>query len=143
MITLRVVNDMEKVSRLMEQMFCGVDSRFCLHGHSLAPQLDIYETADHFLVAAELAGVASEDVEVVVDRIHLRLSGKRRQADPTEAFRVHQSEISYGDFSRVFRMPCAIDPEGVEAAMENGMLRIKLPKAPSCPALIEIRDQTA
>ena len=143
MITLRVVNDMEKMSRLMEQMFCGVDSKFCLHGHSMAPQLDIYETSEYFLVVAELAGVASEDVEVVVDRMHLRLSGKRRQVDPADRFRVHQSEISYGPFSRVFRMPCTIDPDKVEASMENGMLKIKLPKAPSCPSLIEIRDKTA
>ncbi|KAK0717427.1 30 kDa heat shock protein [Lasiosphaeria miniovina] len=41
------------------------------------------------------------------------------------------SERSYGDFSRVFSFPVAVDQDKVQAKFEHGILDVKVPKAES------------
>jgi HSP20 family molecular chaperone IbpA len=38
------------------------------------------------------------------------------------------SERSYGEFSRVFNFPKAVDQDGVQAKLENGVLNVMVPK---------------
>ncbi|HVG06593.1 MAG TPA: Hsp20/alpha crystallin family protein, partial [Thermoanaerobaculia bacterium] len=38
-------------------------------------------------------------------------------------------ERTYGNFTRTFTLPTPVDPEKVQAAFENGILTITVPKA--------------
>jgi HSP20 family protein len=90
---------------------------------TLAPPVDIYENKDEFLVIADLPGVDPEQVS-------LKLSGDRleveaRQVLPPELARV-SSPVRY---VRSFVVPDSIDPNGVRATSELGILTIHLKKA--------------
>jgi HSP20 family protein len=131
MINLRIVREMEFVGqgleRYMDQLLNGPRVRVCGLGPVWCPQVDVYELPDAFVAVSELAGVKTEDIEIQVDRLHLKINGMRR-SPKTGSSRVIQTEISHGRFSRAFRLPGPIDPERVTAGIEDGLLRVILPK---------------
>lgn len=133
MINLRIVKNLEAVSqelgRLLDQMFVQTVPKICPHGRSWFPPMDIYETDEAYLLVGEVPGLLSEDVDLVVDRHHLKVAGQRRGPYQKEALRIHQSEIHYGFFQRLFRMPGPIRPHKVSAEFDNGYLVVRLPKA--------------
>src|SRR5690348_11337949 len=94
------------------------------------PPIDIYETADRFVIAAELPGFSREQVQVQVHGSEVTLSGEQpRQAIAGE--RVLQIERGHGRFSRSFALDAPIDAEAVSADLKDGVLTITLPKLAS------------
>jgi HSP20 family protein len=93
---------------------------------SWTPAVDVVETGDAYLLFAELAGVEREDVQLSIRERRLEFSGRRQPAPDHRNFL--RMERSYGPFRRSFDLGEAIDAEGVSAAMEQGILRIHLPK---------------
>jgi HSP20 family protein len=97
------------------------------------PSVDVYETAESFVILAELAGVSEEDVVVTVDGDEVRLRGQRRLPGPRpESY--ERLERSYGPFARSFRFQQAVDPDRVNASFEDGLLRLEVTKADVKPA---------
>jgi len=143
MIKVRIVKDMvamsQELRRLLEQAAYGIDDRICLHGQTWSPQMDIYETPEVFVLIAETPGMNPEEFEVIVDRRHLKISGCRRQPSPPPYLRAHQIEIGYGRFERAFRLPSPIRPEEARASLEQGLLKMVLPKEVPARTRIEIR----
>lgn len=90
---------------------------------TLAPPVDIYEDKDAFIVVADLPGVAPEDVSVRLSGDRLEVEGRqtlpRELAGPGAPVR----------FVRSFLVPDSIDPAGVKATTEQGVLTIELKKA--------------
>lgn len=143
MIKLRVVRDIgslgDNVGKIVGQVFYPPQANISLQGHRLwSPAMDVFETQDAYLVLAEVPGMNPGDIEVVVDRGHLRLSGTRQLAS-TEQYRVHQAEIEYGTFQRAFRFPGQVSVDRVTASYDNGLLTIKLPKEAGVQASVQIR----
>jgi HSP20 family protein len=92
------------------------------------PTVNAYANQDGVVITAELPGVKSEDLEVSVHRDAVTLSGERR-TDTEEAKGYHRRERRQGRFVRTLSLPFMVDPNGVEAAMNNGVLRLELPRA--------------
>ena len=97
---------------------------------TLTPSVDIREEEDHFLLQADLPGVAKEEIEVKVEENTLILSGKRELAKEEERQGYHYSERRSGTFSRSFNLGDNVNPEGIEAAYRDGVLSVTLPKKP-------------
>ena len=93
-----------------------------------APAVDLCETAEAFIVTAELPGVAREQVRIEVHDGRLTLQGRRDARVPCEQY--HQVERGHGEFSRSFALPPTVDPEKIAADLRNGVLTITVPKAP-------------
>jgi len=92
------------------------------------PAADLMETREGFEVRVELADVRDDDVEVVLYPDALLVQGIRRcPASPGARF--HSAEIRYGPFRTGFALPVAVDVERMEAALERGLLTVKLPRA--------------
>ncbi len=132
MIKLRIVNDLavmgKEFSSLLDQVFVGLDTRVCLRGQTWSPQIDIYETKEAFVIIAELTGLKPDEVEIVVDRNHIKLSGCRPQPVISPPLRVHQMEIDYGNFERAFHLPSQVIPEKASATTDDGLLKVILPR---------------
>ena len=92
------------------------------------PLLDVYETKDEFVVLVDIPGTKPQDVEVVVDRDLLRISGKRCRPVNQGITRVHQLEIDFGPFSHTIRLPEQVDSDGASSTYRDGFLTIRLPK---------------
>jgi len=92
----------------------------------LIPPVDIYETKDALVVAADLPGVHKSDVDVRVEDGILTINGKtsyERKGNPVV------DEFSLLNFHRQFELSEAVDQEKIAAELKHGVLTIRLPKA--------------
>jgi len=92
------------------------------------PLVDLYETPDMLVALVELAGVAEEDVEVVVDGRTLTVRGQRSSHTRHERQAYHVLEINEGLFERVLSLPWKVDGEGTKAEFHRGLLEVCMPK---------------
>ncbi|NLX19127.1 MAG: Hsp20/alpha crystallin family protein [Desulfobulbus sp.] len=92
------------------------------------PPVDIYEAEDCIYVYAELAGVITESLRVIIDGRQLRISGTRQLPAHQSIACVHQLEIELGDFQRTLTLPSAVEPDAVSSSCTNGLLTVTLPK---------------
>lgn len=94
-----------------------------------APATDVYETAGHYVILMEIAGVDPGRIEVTLEGSRLRVRGERREPAPAEAKALlHLMEIDYGPFEREIELPEPPDAERIEAHYENGFLRLRVPR---------------
>ena len=104
------------------------------------PLLNAWEDEHNFYVEAELPGLALEDLDIsMADRNTITIKGTRKE--PTlEGGQWHRRERAFGEFERSLELPGAVDADNVEANFRNGVLTIRLPKAPELrPRKIEVK----
>lgn len=90
--------------------------------------MDLCETADAFIVTAELPGLGREQINIQVSEGRLTLQGRRDARVPCEQY--HQVERGHGEFSRTFALPPTVDTERITADLRDGVLTITIPKSP-------------
>lgn len=95
---------------------------------TLAPRLDVVETDTEFEIEAEMPGLHREDIEISFDDGVLTIRGEKKIEEERKDKNLHVSERRYGEFRRTLRLPTSVDPNGIKATMENGVLRIVAPK---------------
>lgn len=111
------------------------------HAESWTPPIDVYETGDRYVIAAELPGLTREQIELALEDSRLTIRGHRADRGPGgEAVHYHQVERGHGAFSRTFDFAEKIDVQQISADLSNGVLTVTLPKTPAPPARkIEVR----
>jgi HSP20 family protein len=104
-----------------------------------APEIEIKETKDGYLIQADLPGVQMKDLEVNITGSRLTVSGRREEEQRREDDRYYVYERSYGTFSRSFVLPEGADMDKVKADLKDGVLQICVPKrAEVQPRRIEV-----
>ena len=105
-----------------------------------APALDVSENEEELVVAAEVPGIAREDVDVSVTGNQLTLTGVKKSESETEGANVHRAERSFGRFVRTVALPGTVDPSEVTASLKDGVLTIRLAKrAEAKPRSIQVQ----
>jgi HSP20 family protein len=96
-----------------------------------APLVDLYETADAYVLTAELPGLNRDDIEIHAEEFRILIRGERRAAPAGDVRceQFHHVERGHGRFSRAFSLPDAIEVDRVSADLKDGLLTVKLPKA--------------
>jgi len=103
------------------------------------PRVDVAETESEFVVIADLAGVAKDDVTVSFEDDTLTIAGERKQESTEGETNYYRTERIYGRFSRSFTFPKGIEAGKISAKFDNGVLRVSVPKtAESKPRKIKI-----
>ena len=92
------------------------------------PAMDLLETADHFVLRADLPGMTQEDVNIELEDSTLTVSGERKAEHEEHQEGFFRVERAFGSFSRSLALPQGIDPEAVTASFDNGVLEIRIPK---------------
>jgi HSP20 family protein len=92
------------------------------------PAMDLVEEGDHFVLRADLPGVSENEVNVELEDHVLTISGERTSEDEERKEGYYRLERASGRFSRSLTLPEGIDPEGVEAKFDNGVLTVRIPK---------------
>lgn len=77
---------------------------------------------------AEIPGLRGEDLKVRIDGDVLHISGTRTVPRETGVRRLHRMEIAFGPFERSVRIQTPFERAGVTAHLEDGFLRVVLPK---------------
>jgi HSP20 family protein len=89
------------------------------------PPVNAFANEDGVALSAQLPGVDQDDLEISVFRDTLTLRGKR-QPGATERQAYHRRERSHGEFVRNISLPFRVDPDRVDATVQDGVLRISL-----------------
>lgn len=125
MLTLRQAMD-----RLFEDAWVRPLGGFMSNGGASSNlPLDLYETADEFVVTATMPGVRPEDIDITIQGEVLRIKGETKGEDEVKEANYYRRERRYGSFHREVRLPADVQSDGVEAGFENGVLKLRLPKA--------------
>ena len=99
---------------------------------TVAPAVDIFENKDELLILADLPGVTKEDLSVHFDKGRLSIEGRLQGFAPDE---------EPFDYRRSFAVPQGIEADKIAANLQNGVLRLSLPKpAAAKPRQIEIKS---
>ncbi len=92
------------------------------------PAMDLVETAEDFVLRADLPGLSENDVKIEVEDGVLTISGERRSEHESKSEGYHRVERAFGAFSRSLTLPKGVDPEAVEAGFDKGVLELRIPK---------------
>jgi HSP20 family protein len=92
------------------------------------PAADMAETSRSIEVTVDLAGVDEDDFAVQLFENGLVVEGRRQLPSCGEDAVYHAAGIAQGFFRVELPLPAPIDPEGVEARYERGLLHVTLPK---------------
>ncbi|MCW7754964.1 Hsp20/alpha crystallin family protein [Desulfobotulus sp. H1] len=112
----------------VSEMFTSVNPMFSVGQRRWNPSMDIYETEDHIIILAEIAGVEKENLELEISHKAIRIHGTRNCKISMSNTTYRLAEIFYGCFERVLFLPTTIDTEKVSASYTNGFLEINLTK---------------
>lgn len=97
-------------------------------GAVFAPDFEVLERADSFLIKADLPGVQEKDLEISCTGNRVTVSGHREEEKRTEGETYYTSERSYGSFSRSFMLPENADLDHAAAGFKDGVLELSIPK---------------
>ncbi len=105
-----------------------------------APPVNTFEDKDAFLLSLDLPGLTQSDIKINLDNNTLTVSGNRKLEHEEQRENYQRIECIFGTFSRSFTLPGTVAAEKIEANMENGVLKVRLPKREeSKPRQIEIK----
>ena len=91
--------------------------------------IDMYQTDDHLIIQAPVAGVKEEDLEVSVDDGVVTIRGKREREHTHKGSDHFIHECYWGSFTRVQSLPIPVMEEKAEAKLKHSILTITVPKA--------------
>ncbi len=104
--------------------------------------MDAVRTEDAVTLYVDLPGVDPASIDLSVDRRVLSLTAER-QWSPADGESVVARERLHGTIRRQLRLSDALDPSGVEARYDNGVLVVRVPVAESAqPRRVEIATPT-
>ena len=92
-------------------------------------RIDVTEKEKEYEVRAEIPGAKKEDIRVKVDGNFVSISAEvRKDKEEKSGGRVVLTETYYGSASRGFSLAHEIDAKAVVAKLEDGVLKLTLPK---------------
>jgi HSP20 family protein len=104
-----------------------------------SPTVDLSESKDAYLLEAEMPGVNKDGLEVLLEGNELTIVG-HRQPETINAELLYR-ESKPREFRRVFVLDPSIDTKKISAQIDQGVLRLNLPKAERVkPRKIEVAD---
>lgn len=92
------------------------------------PAVNITEQKDSYQVSLAAPGLKKEDFKIDVDGNMLTISSEKEENKEEKDKKFTRKEYSYSSFSRSFTLPEEINKEKIEAAYEDGVLKIALPR---------------
>ena len=93
----------------------------------IAPTATVLENTDGYTLEVEMHGVTKENLEMWVENNELTILG-RRSAPSVHGTLLHQESRSE-NFRRSFELDPSIDAGKISAKIEQGVVRLTLPKA--------------
>lgn len=107
--------------------------------YAIQPAVDILEDAQGLTLFADLPGVPREQLQLRVDKDRLIIEAEM-QLDLPDGLKAGHVEVSRQFYRRAFTLSKELDAEQIGAELNNGVLRVRIPKAAHAqPRKIEIK----
>ncbi|MDY0810782.1 Hsp20/alpha crystallin family protein [Kitasatospora purpeofusca] len=91
--------------------------------------LDAYRAGDEYVICFDLPGVDPDAIDIDVERNMLTVKAERRPRHEGEDVKWELSERPLGVFSRQVMLSDTLDPQGIAAEYDYGVLTLKIPVA--------------
>jgi HSP20 family protein len=122
-----------QVDRLVDSMWSG-------RRQSWVPAVDVFDEHDAVVLKAELAGMKPDDIQIEVEDNVLTIKGERAFNEKVDDERHYRVERRFGSFQRSLALPRGVKADEIQAAYEDGILEVRVPKvAAEPPRRIEVR----
>jgi HSP20 family protein len=95
---------------------------------SSVPAVNTSESAESYHVEMAAPGLKKEDFKITVDRNILTVSCQSNEENTVNDKRYTKREYSFNSFVRSFNLPELADLNKIEAAYENGILKLDIGK---------------
>ena len=126
-----------QVNRLVDQMWGG-------RQESWMPAVDVFDKQDAVVLKAELAGMDPDDIQIEVEDNVLTIKGERNFEEKVDEERYYRVERRYGSFQRSLALPQGVKADEIQAAYDDGILTVTVPKAEEeKPKKIEVKATKA
>lgn len=99
-------------------------SFYCTSGWT--PRTDVSESETGYQLQLDLPGVKAEDLDIQVENSTLTVKAERKLNGKREEYQ--RVERPYGAFARSFTLPEAVNAQGIEAKLSDGVLNLTLPR---------------
>jgi HSP20 family protein len=92
-------------------------------------RMDVVDKGDKYAVVLDLPGVRKDDINVTIDGARVAVSAESKgEKEVKNGEKVLHTERYATSYARSFELPAEVTEEGADAAFENGVLRLTLPK---------------
>ncbi len=91
------------------------------------PAVDIFETAEAFILMSDMPGVLKKSISVQAEAGMLQITGTIVQVQ-NENVNLLYSEICKANYFRKFTIGNGIDVDNIQAKFDDGVLTVVLPK---------------
>jgi len=93
------------------------------------PRIDLCEEKEALIAKVEVPGIKKEDLTITVEEETLTIKGSFKTAEEVKETDYYFAERAAGGFQRTVPLPAKVQAEKVTAALRDGLLEIRLPKA--------------
>jgi HSP20 family protein len=116
----------DQISRLFNDAFerTGQESNLT----AWAPAVDIYENEHELVVKTDLPDIDPKNLDIRVENNILSIRGERKFEKQVSEDNYLRVERAYGSFSRSFSLANTVNPDGIKADYQNGVLTLVVPK---------------
>ena len=117
-------NEIDTFDNIIDQFFSdlSIDPRFSsMNMNSVSNYYN--ENEKEYYLTMDIPGMSKDDIEVTFDNNRLKISGQRK-SDKYDAY-------EYGKMERTFTVPNNVETNKISANVDNGVLKVLLPKAKS------------
>lgn len=97
-------------------------------GQGPFPPINVFQRGDDILAIVELPGIDKTDLQIQAKENSIRISGKKA-IDHPEGVSLHRRERVFGEFDRTLSLPVQLDPGGIKAEYQDGILTLFLPRS--------------
>lgn len=94
------------------------------------PAIELKDEGNAFTLRAQLPGLEAKDIDIQVSRGAVAIASEHRNQWKNAANGILFSELRYGKFHRIVRLPAAVQNDQVQAEYKDGVLHLTLPKTP-------------
>lgn len=123
------LSDVMDINRNIQDAFGDIFESLPVTRFGRYPLFDLAEYENESVLIAELPGVQREDLKISYENGYLTISGERKPYDMPEGSNWIRNEIRNGKFTRSIELPHDVEADRISAELNNGVLRITLPKA--------------
>jgi HSP20 family protein len=116
----------DRMRRLLDESLGGLPV-VVAEAAAWTPPVNIEETEDAYVVEAEVPGVKREDVNIEIDRNELSITGEIKEQERQGILRKRTRRV--GRFEYRVQLPDVVESDNIEAKLEDGVLRIRIPKS--------------
>lgn len=123
----------EEINSILKRSFDSVFPEYVLEKETkgLTIPIDIKEFDDEYKVRVEVPGVKKENIEIELNKSFMKITAKKEEEKEQKTKKYHKTEFAYGNYCRTIYFPQEIKVSQAEAHLDNGVLRLDLPKLKS------------